>query len=264
MLSLIKSIACVILTLLSLGVLDVYGQITTYQPLLKEGKVWFTKGYYEYKYVIDGDTVIQDQSYKRLYRTERPNTDSEQTYYYGAALEEGRKVYLILAGEEERGLLYNFCDERRDTLRYYVHVDGQDMLGFELRIFLQPNIAYYVNDTYRRIYSVSGRFAGPGIGNSRYMCDWVEGIGSQKDVFHLMYNQEWQEELNYCYEDGICLYDRLNYSQHKVSMDAVGINALSNCPTSSESFVYDLTGRRLTHEPDKGMYIKNGRKFWIK
>jgi hypothetical protein len=28
--------------------------------------------------------------------------------------------------------------------------------------------------------------------------------------------------------------------------------------------IYDLTGRRRTHEPDKGMYIKNGRKFWIK
>ena len=31
-----------------------------------------------------------------------------------------------------------------------------------------------------------------------------------------------------------------------------------------ERACFDLQGRRLLHEPEKGMYIKNGRKFWIK
>ena len=260
--SLIKSIACAILTLQPFSSQEACAQITTYQPLLKEGKVWFTKGYYEYKYVIEGDTVIHNQCYKRLYRTERPDTDSEQTYYYGAALEEDRKVYLIMAGEEERVQLYNFTDEPRDTLRYYMPVDGEDLLIFETRILLQPSVAYHVDDTYRRMYGVWGDFmAGEGIiGSSRFITDWIEGIGSQKDVFHLMYKQEWQERLNYCYEDGICLYDINNYLKYKVSMDAVGITDITPFSAEGGSSIYDLTGRRLDHEPSQGLYIKDGRK----
>lgn len=42
------------------------------------------------------------------------------------------------------------------------------------------------------------------------------------------------------------------------------LQQISNCVTKRISPLYDLSGRRLTREPQKGVYIKDGRKVVIK
>ena len=43
-----------------------------------------------------------------------------------------------------------------------------------------------------------------------------------------------------------------------------GIQTLSTSLNTTDSAVYDLQGRRLNEKPVRGLYIQNGRKFFVK
>jgi hypothetical protein len=47
--------------------------------------------------------------------------------------------------------------------------------------------------------------------------------------------------------------------------DVVGIESLTtNHSINSDGRIFDLTGRRLNTVPEKGMYIKDGRKYSVR
>ncbi len=49
----------------------------------------------------------------------------------------------------------------------------------------------------------------------------------------------------------------------KTNSDSAGINEVANEKISDDSY-YDLQGRRLNEQPAKGLYIRNGKKYYVK
>jgi hypothetical protein len=43
-----------------------------------------------------------------------------------------------------------------------------------------------------------------------------------------------------------------------------GIDSIATNTTTTDSAIYDLTGRRLNGKPERGIYIQGGKKYVIK
>ena len=83
---------------------------------------------------------------------------------------------------------------------------------------------------------------------------WIEGIGSMQGVFANVFFEGSGTFLS-CEIDGKTIYtadDFFGQLTTHITDVPKGINARD---------FYDLQGRRLLHEPEKGMYIKDGRKY---
>ena len=49
-----------------------------------------------------------------------------------------------------------------------------------------------------------------------------------------------------------------------IDIYSTGINRVIMDPVQTNSYIYDLTGRRLLQRPQKGIYIQNGKKIAIR
>lgn len=96
-----------------------------YHPFIEDGKVWKTgwvtlPQYPAHSidyYYLEGDTVIKEQTYRKLMRT-NVTKERKVTVYNGALREEGKKVYY------SGGLLYDFGANIGDTLDVYPFLEG--------------------------------------------------------------------------------------------------------------------------------------------
>ena len=74
-----------------------------------------------------------------------------------------------------------------------------------------------------------------------------------------IYNEMPNGDVNYCING----YNAENLSLEckGLNNDATGISSVDEVQAKEDSEIYDLTGRRLDHEPAQGLYIKDGRKM---
>ncbi|MFP4289967.1 MAG: hypothetical protein ACLFQS_11985 [Bacteroidales bacterium] len=90
-----------------------------YISMLQENRVWSIQ---HEKHVLMGDTIINDQTYKKLYFHNYLEELTPDSLQYIAALREdstNTKVYYIFHGQEEEHLLYDFSLEVGDE--FHVH-----------------------------------------------------------------------------------------------------------------------------------------------
>lgn|SRR5574344_1082452 len=214
-----------------------------YDKFVVEGKTWtifhypMVKEYqYIYKMELKGDTVINNIDCKKLYRC-----SDDGTSYVGAMREDGGKVYFKEKSSNEV-CLYDFGLNVGDVFTGIqgnvsgkldvISKDYKDFLGKE-RLTLNLNQEEYnVNTT-----------------------QWISGIGgpSSPECNYMMVGN--CDNLLVCSVNNDTIY--LN------SELSVIANIRAAKITESESRMYDLSGRQLTSEPQKGIYIKGKRKYIV-
>ena len=164
-----------------------------YVPLVSEDYLWsycdvrkmevFSYNLYYIQFYFKGDTVINQNNYKKLYQNA---CDQNMTYYIAAMREVDKKTYAVFQGESKEKLIYDFGLNKGDD--FYSEL---------------TNIAYKVQEVDSVIVNGEKRKRI----NFEYSFDvWIEGIGSL-DNHYLPY------PLN-----GILTYDigkRFNYQKNK-------------------------------------------------
>jgi hypothetical protein len=89
---------------------------------------------------------------------------------------------------------------------------------------------------------------------------WIEGIGSSSSgpyIQDIVIGSFLGSELLSVYDGDTCIFEA---DDLLANIDVNNIN--NNIPkNSSMQTFYDLQGHRLSEEPSKGMYIKDGRKY---
>lgn len=208
----------------------------TYHPFAKEGKV-FAGG--EWTYKMEGDTIIGNNSYKRVFITEK----GKETRYWGATRDEGMQVYMIKAGEIMEKLYYDFGKENK-----YVDTIGNRKVTIEECFFGATD-----GGDYRKVRWVFPEQGTGIITTEDYI--WVDGIGNIGDPFNLISGWGCVD----CYEDGVCVFNTDLIAQIFLN-HATFIKAPSFSHSISKT-IFDLQGRRITSIPSRGVYIMDGKKY---
>lgn len=220
-------------------------------PMLKKGKEW-VYDYYQFNdnegkyndpqrisYFIDGDTIINGKKYFTLV-----NTRKYPYPYCGAYREEGTTMYCVYPGQTEETVIQTF-----------------DPAGFP------PEMAEFntvQKDTIivRDMPFVRYQYKAP-------KRDWaltaIEGVGFKDNgiVYGMSYGMPTcacdYMTLRYCIEDNCIIFTNEEFDT-KQTDNIVQLRLASPIQESNASF-FDLQGRRINGQPQKGMYIQGGKKF---
>jgi hypothetical protein len=254
-----------------------------YRPFAQDGKYWKSRVgltpeniYYN---SIDGDTLIDGESWKKVYNSMyMPGTRTPT--YYAAIRDVGRKVYAIAKGSNRPRLLYDFglkegdmvmcgvegnafgClldkDEKVDTLMGFPFIsflmveciDTIEVCGLKHRRFTLTLL-----DAFQECF----RNGEDSVFQRNVV--WVEGVGSGAGPFSpwLPIPPEGSLFLS-CYVNKDCVFSSPGFYEN--GEPATIGNALYN--KDEEGFIYDLHGRRLITPPANSIYIQNGKKVVIK
>ena len=278
-----------LLAILLFGMTTASAQEIPYRPFLKEGKVWKCEqtgrtterigdvtAYYlqttAFDYRIDGDTVFNGQTYKKVFKTivfeerhllytdpeEAAETMNKTEYSEGGETalcneflrEEGQKVYARRIwkeyGIDEEYLLYDF------SLAKGERTSGEFPLG-EIQISKIDTIAVQ-GQHFRRFHLEK---------NDGYEPLWVERVGHPGGPFlsaRAMANDGTTYSILLCYEDGECIFTKDDFSNPAVTSQIETINN-----AEADVITFDLQGRRLpTGTFPKGIYVREGKKFVVK
>lgn len=246
-----------------------------YRPFAQEGKLWETQvGLIKenvYGNRIDGDTVINGESWKKVYNY--IGFPEFNYLYYAAIRDVEKKVYVIAKGSSRPRLLYDFgvqvgdlvrcgvegnafgclldSGEKPDTLLGFPFVnyllveriDTIDVRGMEHRRF-----TFIMLDAFRERMQMIDNII------------WIEGIGSGAGPF-----SPWMPLpprgtfFQSCEIDRTCIIGYSDFYENSVT------NVISNIQSYKKiGTIYDLQGRRLQKAPEKGLYIQDGKKVVIK
>ena len=239
-----------------------------HRPLLAEGKQWLYEGsvwndrwgysIYDTTYELRGDTVIDGQSYQKLYRHchsfEKLNSPvgivGDTITYHSAWREAGNRVLKVLAGQESEVLAFDFGMDIGEELpgQEGCHLSSVDLI--ELKHDGMATVYTRLNFT-----DSTGKPAGA----------YIDGIGGINGLLdgQLQWGHEGVEGYTEFFEE--C---RLN--NHKLisytDFEAKAIDGIADIILHQDGMCafYDLQGRRLTDLPRKGIYVRGGRKYVVK
>ena len=262
----------------------------TYRPLVVDGKDWVsvylratetihfengeivgsdrTEDYGEMHEVLQGDTVIDGLSYKKV-----QTTTPYSSYSDFALREEDRKVYAYVFYFKKEFLLYDFNAEVGDVVM-------AGMLGGESKkCTVVGKKEIELQGEPFNFYSVEVTE----YGNSSYRSYWVEGIGSPMGIKfesdympvpHHPNEGEITDPETYTgpyittYDSDLFDYCKLGDSvlgtRDEIWAYTTGIHPAVVNSSSIPNTYYDLSGRRVKGVPQKGVYIQNGRKVVMK
>ena len=256
-----------------------------YQPFTRGGMIFETKvgTIKENLYVskIDADTVINGETWRKVYNYKIWPLPSKYNTYFAAVRDVGRKVYAIAKGSTRPRLLYDFDLEEDDFIRCGMEGnafgclveqgEARDiLLGFPLDSYLMVERI----DTVRLHDGLEPR---PFI---LTMCDffrypiagpivWIEGLGSSAGPFSpwMTNPQPYSDETypNY-YTEYRLNKDHIAFSYEFIDAETSETpNAIKTYkPTQENDILYDLQGRSLFEKPTHGIYIEDGKKRMVK
>lgn len=251
--------------------------LVNYHPMVEDGKVWeYQVGRIKenvFVNQIEGDTLINGENWKKVYNTAGFGISGGNTYYL-ALREVGQKVYAIAKGSNKPRLLYDFSLKVGDRVRCGVEgnafgclldTDEQPdtLMGFPLRYQLQVKSidTVHVSGPYIRENNLR-RFTLMLIDAYRepvtmdHEIVWVEGFGSCAGPF-----SPWQPLPPYEIFLLDCNVDKTSvFFYSSLSSQPAIINSPQYQPTRSDGF-HDLLGRRLSGQPQNGIYIHDGKKM---
>lgn len=252
-----------------------------YIPFVEEGKVWYcgynhpgvtfhataedpsAKGI-DCIFTMQGDTVINGKTYKKVYCQFKEYYGDENQHYYCAVREENYRVYIVEEDATEEQQIYDFSDWGETII--FTHNDikyGRD--GGKRRVkFLPGQVEFTI-----------ARFRGEELNFSYGPSMWIVAVGApyssnpfSKDNLDLYYRDVEPKfgkyiDVRTCMKDGEYIYMddwRTSHGSPITSID--DISPVDNSPIDFP--LYDLQGRRLTSQPSKGVFIKDGKKVVIK
>ncbi len=125
-----KSIILLVLTLLSLINLS---QAQNIDPIVQEGRQWATSvwwavsppQFYTEIYRMEGDTVLDKKTYKKIYCYYTEDLSGGTLYNY-ALRQDGGKVYLKFYGETGENLFFNFSIKKGSAFSVHGHTFAAD------------------------------------------------------------------------------------------------------------------------------------------
>ena len=253
-----------------------------YHPFVEEGKEWIVlrgdMGDTYRIYTMKGDTVINGTTWKKSgFRDYRWWDYREFSSFSGFFREEDGKVYYLPVYDSIQCYLYDY-DLNKTVDRFYVK---QDSVGF---LFMDMNLE--VGDTcntWSMWPGTTGMQYYPK--STAYKVEWVEYNGQMRKKINMKYAKKgmtWVEGIasfnGYPWEnDGdlgwgdsaaLALCRTPNEVLYKDDLLYDGaIEFYENLKLSirvpqreEESAYFDLQGRRLTAEPQHGVFIKGGKK----
>ena len=136
-----------------------------------------------------------------------------------------------------------FCHDCIDT----ISVRGQD---FRRLIFFQKTIEG----------GSEGMLSTVEDGEDTWREIWVEGVGSQLTGIEPPKHEAPPVSNDYtrfvsCYENGVCIFTAEDFTSVIHDLPAPQV-----ANDNSNNGIFDLSGRRLSNPPAKGVYIEKGRK----
>ena len=259
------------LLMATVSMLKVNAQDSTL-PMLEEGRIWNKlslhpapieeceykdiygnprAGIY-YQYVIEGDSVIKGQTYKKLNCKEMPDQ-----YFPICMRQEGSRIYMYdFLGDEKETLIYDFSLKERDTVT----------ISEENRLVVDKVDTVKVDGICRRRLTMNWILATGGIEREYFVDIWVEGIGgvvSSPGFYHTWLSTGSSGMTISCIQDGRMLFTEEDFYAPAWKGETVSVENIRNSSTVTQSSVfYDLQGRRHSGNPTKGVYIQNGR-MWL-
>ena len=257
------------LSLLMLAPVYVWAQdidTNCHRPMFKDGKTWNyqyihyeeesedappTEIRYDVSYVIDGDTLLEGKTYKKLYRLVAQTGARD---FAGAWREEDLQVYTmewqhipLYPGEiydlNVPGRLYDFTDSEYKFENDTKHGCSIDTIMVHNHLFRRFNFS-----------------------NFMLTVSWVEGVGGRDGLLFNKYRlpPDCLCDFEYfvsCYEDDECVFTVKDF-------DAAPYDASTSIGNirldSLKGSVTDLQGRQLQDKPERGVYIQDGRKYVVK
>ena len=229
-----------------------------YMPFVQEGKQWFFNAYGEnISYLMEGDTVIGDRSYKKLWLLK-----NDERTYQTAVREEGRVVYAQHPNEDKEEVICYFTTFGQKKCELTIQTSEDGFIHYVLSEF------YPVQASTGRIHRVfeSGLVYGSySDGHMIYSnAMWYEGVGNvlYPKVFSLT-RQFLTGNFVGCYVGDTCIFnadDAWNFLWDYSGLSKKPLVEKSHSP------IYDLQGRQLSNgkstnrQMRKGVYIQDGRK----
>ena len=223
----------------------------SYRPFVEEGKVWNYEGSnpnhepssyvtWTESYQLDGDTVIDSYKCGKLYFSSTCPFSEYHRLYKGAVYEDGNKVYIFHSKSTAPRLLYDFSCKKEDHLM---------IGGYELLI----DKDYFISNAAQTFHV----FVWSPKEMNIYQSFMIEGIGCLDDDL-INYYEGWlpggyQRKLLSCSIKG---FEIFNYNTFHKEVSTVSFPFEQN----STPTLFDLSGRRLSAPPAKGIYIENGQK----
>ena len=188
-----------ILLLLLLATIPLKSQDVT--AFIDSSSVWYqsfeyysVEEYYKYYYIysINGDTIINNNEYKKLFYSDIDN----YKLYYGAIREENGKVFYRGKSEE-----FNRCLGYLDTL---------EILLYDFNATIEDTI-YHLYDCSSIVQEKDSILLLDGKYRKRYYLDrddfWIEDIGSTHGLLYpLLMEHEWQYSLTCFKSKGELIY----------------------------------------------------------
>lgn len=266
------------------GSICFYSQAQTsaldYHPFAPEGKKWETQvGLIMenvYGNLIDGDTLINAEKWKKVYNYW---WSEENSWYYAAIRDVCKKVYGIAKGSNRQRLLYDFdlkegnivrcgiegnafgClldrDEKFDTLQgfpfeSYLKVERIDTIVVRNSVLRRFTLSLL--DAFKYYYRVGFDAE---IGN----IVWVEGVGSGAGPFSPWMPLPPEGRIySSCNVNKNCIFTCSDFYSTDNTQAITPTESVEVNPSNEHSF--DLSGRRVKNGSGlpKGIYIENGRK----
>ncbi|MBR4238207.1 MAG: hypothetical protein IKQ03_02125 [Prevotella sp.] len=230
--------------------------------LFENGKTWVCAVVYrdvvEYDtYKIDGDTVIDETTYYKLYRNDT---------FLEAVREEGKRC------EVENGLLlYDFNLHKGETTMVFSPIPW---IIYDVKVVEEDSIVLYGNRyRYMKMLMEERHDLGAKPFNLRNQSVtnnttdtveeyWIEGIGSLSGLVYPIRDKQRDSKgwLERCYIGQRVLFDRNEWTSKIPSVKK----------REATTYTYDLQGRKLSNSKwsngqiRKGIYVKDGRKFVVK
>lgn len=232
---------------------DEYYEVeSTYVSLLKHRRSWSyhdNKSGNETIQTVLGDTLVYDDQYnfrgklyRKIYVQDSQKYGDTELHYYGGMREEGKKVYLIPEGKgkDDRVLVLNFGLEIGEQ----VEIDG-----CTVKVVESNDVE--IDGKKRRRLTLHQMEDGKDTGRA---CHWTEGIGSDCGLIQpLPWDATGDQQLTVTDNDPVIPEP----SPETLAID----NPYIKENGSPADIIFDLQGRRLQGEPQKGMYLRNGRKY---
>lgn len=150
-----------------------------YHPFPDSNAIWNNNSYWSpynwiNRYGVFGDTTIESQNYKKIYRIENDSTlnINNMTYYAALRENESKQIFVKVPEFEYEFLIYDFSLSVGDT----VNTNAPDgYLNWLTCVITEIDTIELENNQYRRRFKINNW------GNDEY---WIEGIGSIGGLFY--------------------------------------------------------------------------------
>ena len=231
----------------------------TYRPFVEEGKVWVVDHPLR-KHYIKGDTIVAGRNCKKWIQEGYTHENKDTLIDFCLTVfEENKKVWFFFPNDTTPRLFFDFGAQVGDTLRDLYYPDAMHWTINGMTIDKVDQYKYRPQVIKDISYEeISGRMQKKIDCELGYWYNFVmEGVGGYRNYLYITYGGSlpWQYLIS-CTVGNETLFDF--YYGTGIRNDY--LNKSSN-GKSSNGILFDLSGRRLSAPPARGVYIEDGKKI---